>query len=74
MVSMMDVVMVCQEAIYGIPSQHTGRIVRGILFGMSQSCIITGGQEDYFLDRLDDYGSVERALTNMYVNNVEWGV
>ena len=72
MVSMSDVVMVCQEAIEGVPSQYTKRIVIGILFGMSQSGIITEDQEEYFRDRLDGHGSVEGALSQMVVLDMEW--
>ena len=73
MASMSDVVMVCQEAISGIPEQHAKRIVLGILFGMSESGIITEEQEECFRDRLNEYGSVDGALSQMVVLDMEWG-
>ena len=74
MVSISDVVMVCQEAISGVMiAPYDRRVVFGVLFGMSESGIITEAQEEYFRNHLYNYTDINEALSQMVVLDMEWG-
>ena len=73
MVSMLDVVMVCQEAISGVMAPHDRRVVFGVLFGMSEAGIITDEQEGHFRNQLYKYTDINEALSQMVVLDMEWG-
>ena len=73
MVSMRDVVMVCQEASSEVPNFYERQVVEGVLFGMVASRIITIEQRNNFRDRLKMDASVSEALRQMVVLDMEWG-
>ena len=73
MVSMRDVVMVCQEAVSDVPHFYERKVVEGVLFGMVASGLVTIEQRKHFRDRLKMGASVGDALSQMVVLDMEWG-
>lgn len=71
MISMSDIVTVCQFAIRQQPTHIHHTIVLSIVFGMNAAGLIDRSQEDEFMRWIGIHKTVEEALNNMVLHGVQ---